>query len=195
MVNSPPKHEQIDCVPRFQAMQLTIRILWAPNPIQSNPIQYTIYIPLQNFLPPLPNTPYSIAVRNMLKQVLCISFLLFFCLIISSCKAQNKNNNRNNPTCASSCGNLDNITFPFRLKGDPKYCGHSNYELDCQNDNTILTLNSKKFHVLAISYHNFSIRVVDPGLDNNNSCSFPTYSVSYDDLQPIFRLQHSSSIY
>lgn len=119
----------------------------------------------------------------MSKQIFCIYFLLFFCLRISSCIARHKNY-RNNPACVpSSCGNLNNIAFPFRLKTDPKNCGHSDFELDCQNNHTILTLNSKKFRVQAITYNNFSIRVVDPGLDNDNSCSFPAYSsILYDDI-------------
>lgn len=100
------------------------------------------------------------------------------CLLICSCKAQN------NALCPpSSCGNLDNITYPFRLRDDPKNCGDSDFELDCQNNHPILTLNSKRFYVQAISYGNFTIRVVDPGLDNNNSCSLPINSaIRYDDV-------------
>ncbi|KAL3521628.1 hypothetical protein ACH5RR_019777 [Cinchona calisaya] len=116
----------------------------------------------------------------MSKQDLCTTFLLLISLVnIISSEAQNTNNN----CLPSSCGNLKNIAYPFRLKGDPKNCGHPNFELDCQNNQTILTLNSKKFHVQDITYDNFTIRLVDPGVDNNNSCSFPTYSsIRYDDL-------------
>ncbi|GMP24800.1 hypothetical protein CsSME_00001948 [Camellia sinensis var. sinensis] len=40
----------------------------------------------------------------------------------------------------SSCGNNDNITHPFRLKGDPKNCGDKRYELECVNNRTVLHL-------------------------------------------------------
>nr|XP_027110107.1 rust resistance kinase Lr10-like [Coffea arabica] len=115
-------------------------------------------------------------------QILCISFLLLFCCLII--KAQSTSNKNSDHGCVpSSCGNIKNIAYPFRLKGDPKNCGDPDFELDCQNNRTILTLNSKKFHVQAITYDNFTIRAVDPGVDNNDSCSFPTYaSIRYDDL-------------
>lgn len=114
----------------------------------------------------------------MSRTILGFSFLVVICLLICSCRAQN------NALCPpSSCGNLDNITYPFRLRGDPKNCGDSDFELDCQNNHAILTLNSKRFYVQAIAYDNFTIRVVDPGLDNNNSCSLPINSaILYDDV-------------
>lgn len=115
-------------------------------------------------------------------EILWISFLLLFCCLII--KGQSTNNKNSYHGCVpSSCGNLQNIAYPFRLKGDPKNCGEPDFELDCQNNRTILTLNSKKFHVQAITFDNFTIRAVDPGVDNSDSCSFPTYSsIQYDDL-------------
>ncbi|XP_027124022.1 rust resistance kinase Lr10-like [Coffea arabica] len=118
----------------------------------------------------------------MSKQSFCISLLLLFCLVVQSSSSRAQSSIHSPDSCIpSSCGNLHNISYPFRLKGDPKNCGDPSYELDCQNNRTILTLNSKKFHVQAITYENFTIRAVDPGVDNNDSCSFPTYS-SFDYL-------------
>ncbi|WVY90639.1 hypothetical protein V8G54_036153 [Vigna mungo] len=76
----------------------------------------------------------------------------------------------------SSCGKITNISYPFRLKGDPKVCGR--YELSCENNITVLSLLSGTFHVEAINYNNFTIRVVDPGLQPTNCSSLPRYSLS-----------------
>lgn len=123
--------------------------------------------------------------EKMSRTTLGFSFLLVICLLSCSCRAQN------NALCPpSSCGNMHDITYPFRLRGDPKNCGDSDFELDCQNNHAILTLNSKRFYVQAIDYDNFTIRVVDPGLDNNNSCSLPVNSaILYDDVPSLVYTQ------
>nr|GMD53697.1 LEAF RUST 10 DISEASE-RESISTANCE LOCUS RECEPTOR-LIKE PROTEIN KINASE-like 2.1 [Ipomoea batatas] len=47
------------------------------------------------------------------------------------------------------------------------------------NSNSIvLTLKSQKYFVQSINYNNFTIRVVDPGLQDNNLCSFPRYALA-----------------
>ncbi|XP_047963721.1 LEAF RUST 10 DISEASE-RESISTANCE LOCUS RECEPTOR-LIKE PROTEIN KINASE-like 2.4 [Salvia hispanica] len=82
----------------------------------------------------------------------------------------------------SSCGNLHNIGYPFRLKGDPKKCGNPRFELACENNVTSLSLNSHKYYVKAINYskhflfNNSTIRLVDASINKDNMCSFPTYS-------------------
>ncbi|KAA8533612.1 hypothetical protein F0562_030954 [Nyssa sinensis] len=82
---------------------------------------------------------------------------------------------------ASSCGNIHNISYPFRLKSDPQNCGLPLYELACESNRTILSLDSRKFYVRAITHENYSIRVVDPGLDKDNCSSFPLYSLYLDE--------------
>ncbi|XP_028084641.1 uncharacterized protein LOC114285753 [Camellia sinensis] len=43
----------------------------------------------------------------------------------------------------NSCGDVHNISFPFRLKSDPlDNCGDKNFELECQNNRTLLYLYS-----------------------------------------------------
>ncbi|KAG6429900.1 hypothetical protein SASPL_107956 [Salvia splendens] len=82
----------------------------------------------------------------------------------------------------SSCGNLHNIGYPFRLKGDPKKCGNPRFELACENNVTSLSLNSHKYYVKAINstktflFYNSTIRLVDASINKDNICSFPTYS-------------------
>ena len=77
----------------------------------------------------------------------------------------------------SSCGNIRNISYPFRLEGDPKNCGHPNYTLSCENNQTVLYLYAGKYYVRHIGYDNQTIRVVDPGILNNNDSFIPRYSL------------------
>lgn len=95
--------------------------------------------------------------------------LLHVCFI-SICAANE------NQTCRpSSCGDIRNISNPFRLKGDPSGCGDPNYELVCENNRTMLNLYSGKYYVAEINYKNYSIRIVDPGLDKGDCFSSPLY--------------------
>ncbi|XP_014521802.2 LEAF RUST 10 DISEASE-RESISTANCE LOCUS RECEPTOR-LIKE PROTEIN KINASE-like 2.2 [Vigna radiata var. radiata] len=79
---------------------------------------------------------------------------------------------------ASFCGKIANISRPFRLKGDPIHCGDRRYELNCENNVTVLNLYGKKYHVQAINYDNFTIRVVDPGVEEPSCSSLPRYLLS-----------------
>ncbi|XP_050277851.1 LEAF RUST 10 DISEASE-RESISTANCE LOCUS RECEPTOR-LIKE PROTEIN KINASE-like 2.4 isoform X1 [Quercus robur] len=79
----------------------------------------------------------------------------------------------------SSCGNIHNISYPFRLKSDPDICGDSRYELSCENNRTtVLYLFARKYHVQEINYNNYTIRVVDSGIWKDNYFSFPSYSLN-----------------
>ncbi|KAJ6959271.1 rust resistance kinase Lr10-like [Populus alba x Populus x berolinensis] len=84
--------------------------------------------------------------------------------------------------CApSSCGNIQNISYPFRLNTDPQSCGNYNYTLICENNiSTVLYLYSGKYYVQAIDYGNFTIRVVDASVQDN--CSIPRYSLAPDNF-------------
>ncbi|XP_034710499.1 rust resistance kinase Lr10-like [Vitis riparia] len=87
----------------------------------------------------------------------------------------------NQPCRPSSCGDIQNISNPFRLKGDPLGCGHPDppYELVCENNCTILY---GKYHVAEINYHNYTIRVVVAGLEKSNCFSLPLYSLTIGHL-------------
>ena len=81
--------------------------------------------------------------------------------------------------CSSSCGNIHNITFPFRLTTDPINCGISSYyELSCDNNRTVA---AKAYYVLAINYNNYTIRLVPSNMQKDNCSSLPTYpwGISY----------------
>ncbi|KAG5226491.1 receptor protein [Salix suchowensis] len=86
-------------------------------------------------------------------------------------------------SCApSSCGRIQNISHPFRLDTDPQNCGNYNYTLICENNNSaVLYLYSGKYYVQAIDYGNYTIRVVDAGVQDN-CCSIPRYSLAPDNF-------------
>ncbi|XP_048421957.1 LEAF RUST 10 DISEASE-RESISTANCE LOCUS RECEPTOR-LIKE PROTEIN KINASE-like 2.1 isoform X2 [Pyrus x bretschneideri] len=96
---------------------------------------------------------------------------LVLCFCGESCNAKDDSKS----SCTSSCGLIHNITYPFRLNDDPKKCGDRRYNLSCENNNTTVLdlLDYGKYYVQAINYKNKTIRLLDPGLDNNNCSSMP----------------------
>ncbi|XP_019195026.1 PREDICTED: uncharacterized protein LOC109188845 [Ipomoea nil] len=108
-------------------------------------------------------------------SLLVISGLVIYKLVIHF--SSHSNTTHCNP---SSCGSIHNISFPFRLNTDPKHCGNPHYQLTCEQNRTVLTLHySQKYYVQSINYDNYTIRVVDPDVqENNNMCSFPRYAVA-----------------
>ncbi|XP_073264274.1 LEAF RUST 10 DISEASE-RESISTANCEUS RECEPTOR-LIKE PROTEIN KINASE-like 2.4 isoform X3 [Populus alba] len=88
--------------------------------------------------------------------------------------------------CApSSCGNIHNISFPFRLSTDPNSCGDKKYELTCENNRPALYLNNGvKYYVQAIHYSNFTIRLVVADVQKDDCFSIPRHSLFLDDYLP-----------
>lgn len=81
-------------------------------------------------------------------------------------------NGEGNYCTPSSCGSIRNISYPFRLKGDPRRCGDHRYELECENNQTTLYYKSSKYYVKEIFYDTNlgakrygRIQVVDSSLD------------------------------
>ncbi|KAH6804777.1 hypothetical protein C2S51_033024 [Perilla frutescens var. frutescens] len=90
------------------------------------------------------------------------------------------------PCSPSACGGIRNISFPFRLKGDPSHCGDRRFELACENNFTTVYLSSNKYHVREIDYRNSTIRVADASLNDDvcsilmpSSAKFDYYDHSY----------------
>ncbi|KAI5394195.1 hypothetical protein KIW84_061045 [Lathyrus oleraceus] len=90
-----------------------------------------------------------------------------------TCDATITNNQTSCPP--SSCGKIKNIKHPFRLQNDPATCGDPRYELSCENNITTLTLFSGKYHVKSIDYKNYTVRLVDPGIEEGDCSSIPRY--------------------
>ncbi|KAK7859685.1 putative ring-h2 finger protein atl21a [Quercus suber] len=94
--------------------------------------------------------------------------VLLFALFHEACIAKGQSQN----CSSSSCGNLLNISYPFRLKGAPHQCGCDGFELDCENNRTSLLVDSVKLYVQEIDYVNHTIRLMDASL-HKNTCSIP----------------------
>ncbi|KAG6656002.1 LEAF RUST 10 DISEASE-RESISTANCE LOCUS RECEPTOR-LIKE PROTEIN KINASE-like 2.2 isoform X1 [Carya illinoinensis] len=103
------------------------------------------------------------------------ALIVFVLLLHQTCTAKDTSQ-----VCVpSSCGNIHNISHPFRLQGDPPNCGDSRYSLSCENNQTLLYLFSGIYYVKAIDYNNLTIRVVDPGINLEDDYSFiPRYFLS-----------------
>ncbi|KAJ8775176.1 hypothetical protein K2173_020180 [Erythroxylum novogranatense] len=90
--------------------------------------------------------------------------------------------------CNSSCGDIS-IRLPFRLRTDPKGCGFKSFELDCEdNQKMVLYLSSSaKYYVREINYIDFSIQVVDTGVQKDNCSSFPHHPLMRNQLSSLYR--------
>ncbi|KAM1263041.1 hypothetical protein ACFX13_028764 [Malus domestica] len=125
---------------------------------------------------------------------LILAFLLLgFCS--ETCNAKDDTSAK---SCTSSCGHIHNISYPFRLNHDPKYCGNVSHTLSCESNITVLDIpSSGKYYVQAINYNNNTIRLLDPGLANTNCSSMPQNIPPNPNLDPYGRYFSwpSTSIY
>ncbi|KAL6615418.1 hypothetical protein ACP70R_037688 [Stipagrostis hirtigluma subsp. patula] len=74
-----------------------------------------------------------------------------------------------------SCGDLHNISYPFRRPGDPPECGVQAYELVCSSSKAIIRINTGTYYVTSINYTGSSFWVVDVNLDMHSSCPLPRW--------------------
>ncbi|GAU21214.1 hypothetical protein TSUD_11310 [Trifolium subterraneum] len=113
-----------------------------------------------------------------MESFLCfLQFVMVIVLILLHHNHQTCDAISNNQTYCprSSCGKITNINHPFRLKDDPTTCGDKRYELSCENNMTVLTLFSGKYYVKSINYNNYTIRLVDPEIQEEDCSSIPRY--------------------
>ncbi|KAI4332843.1 hypothetical protein L6164_017721 [Bauhinia variegata] len=87
---------------------------------------------------------------------------------------------RPSSACTSSCGKLNNITYPFLVHGDdPKKCGSGfyRYEIYCENNVAMVSLRSVgKYYVEEINHADATIRLVDPAFHRQQNYSYlPLY--------------------
>ncbi|WCJ33262.1 Protein kinase family protein [Euphorbia peplus] len=120
------------------------------------------------------------------RLLLLVSSLLIFS---STTSVQSRRTLQEN--CSSSCGDIT-INYPFRLTTDPQLCGDPDYELSCQNNQTLLNFHSGKYFIKQINYLSHMIRLVDFNLASEN-CSLPYSSLSVDDLRDGSRYRGSVS--
>ena len=99
-----------------------------------------------------------------------LTALIVLVLVHKTCSTKNTHR------CApSSCGKIQNISYPFRLKGDPETCGDPRYELVCENNQAAFDLLGGKYYVQKINYNNYTIRVVDSGIQKENYSYTPEF--------------------
>ena len=67
------------------------------------------------------------------------------------------------------------------MKSDPETCGDLRYSLSCENNLTVLYLfeGQSKYYVQEINYNNYTIQIVDSGIQKDNYSSTPTYSLNH----------------
>ncbi|VVA18046.1 PREDICTED: rust resistance kinase Lr10 [Prunus dulcis] len=113
-------------------------------------------------------------------SVLYSVLLIFLCFV----RVQVQARYHKQANCSRSCGEIQIIKYPFRLKGDPSGCGDPDYEFSCVDDRTILEIFPGKFYVHNISYNDQILRLVDVNFANG-SCSLPSGSVlsAYGDVK------------
>lgn len=123
-----------------------------------------------------------------MRVVIILVIAVTSCLILGATNCRGHQETR---SCSSACGNIQDIHYPFQLTGDPipNSYPHSGYELACENNRTILNLNSNTYFVLSIAYANFSMRIFDPGLEKKNySSPFPLHNLMPEDLDIKYHL-------
>jgi len=122
---------------------------------------------------------FSRVLRHLFGAYAALPFLV----ILSShhsCSARMKTNNYCAP---SSCGNIHNISYPFRLNADPESCGNKLFELACENNiRPTLYLDMVKYYVQAINYSNFTIRLVEAAVQKDDCFSIPHHSITEDQV-------------
>ncbi|GLT57323.1 hypothetical protein SLA2020_303030 [Shorea laevis] len=120
---------------------------------------------------------------------LVLTTLVVVVLVHQTCSAED-----GHLCAASSCGDIHNISYPFRLQHDPQNCGDRNYTLFCENNRTVLNLFAGKYYVRQINYNNYTIRVVDSGIDQ---VFIPRYflnrhNFSYEDPYALYQRSSDS---
>lgn len=76
--------------------------------------------------------------------------------------------------CPFSCGNLGDVSYPFRRRGDPLWCGSQSYELDCSDSKAVIRIDNATYYVTHINQRDSEFLVVDTDL-GNNSCPLPRW--------------------
>ncbi|KAM0891075.1 hypothetical protein ACQ4PT_026625 [Festuca glaucescens] len=86
-----------------------------------------------------------------------------------------------------SCGHLQDISYPFRRRGDPRGCGVEAYELVCTSNKATIHINTGTYYVTAINYTDSYFWVMDPNYDTNSSCPLPLWNhLPYSDYHGKF---------
>ncbi|KAI4313888.1 hypothetical protein L6164_026834 [Bauhinia variegata] len=78
-----------------------------------------------------------------------------------------------------SCGDGQNISFPFFIKEQPAFCGYPNFGLSCDNNgHPVLNLSNTNYTIQEILYQKASIRLSDAVFSISNSTGCDTLQVA-----------------
>lgn len=105
-------------------------------------------------------------------------FLVHFMVAVLAVDVQGRHDITDNSryTCSPFyCGHLQDVQYPFRLQGDPWWCGSPSYELTCTDSNATIQINTGTYFVTEIDYKYSSFWVVDANLDMSSSCPLPRW--------------------
>jgi len=91
-----------------------------------------------------------------------------------------------------NCGGVS-IRYPFYsrtgdlLGNSSSYCGYPGLEIQCEEDQAFLELESGKYTVTHIDYHNLTVQLVDPEvLDGRNGCPRTDHNVTLRSFEWLF---------
>ena len=72
-----------------------------------------------------------------------------------------------------SCGQLRDVSPPFRRRGDPPGCGVPSYELVCTDAKASIRIGSGTYDVVSINYNDSTFWVVEADWGTQSSCLLP----------------------
>ncbi|KAL2321174.1 hypothetical protein Fmac_030143 [Flemingia macrophylla] len=78
-----------------------------------------------------------------------------------------------------SCGKFSNISYPFWRSGQPDYCGHPKFKLDCQKDNVVIDIMSQAFRVTHIDQTSKLLKIAKVDL-LPDPCTIDYFNVTLD---------------
>ncbi|XP_058725126.1 LEAF RUST 10 DISEASE-RESISTANCE LOCUS RECEPTOR-LIKE PROTEIN KINASE-like 2.1 [Vicia villosa] len=136
----------------------------------------------------------TLSTSSSMQSILCF-FKKFMVVVLlhQTCEATISTTNNQTYCPPSSCGEITNIKHPFRLKNDPKTCGDPRYEFSCENNKTTLKLFSGKYYVKSINYNNYTIRVVDAGIEENNCSAVPRYFLTASNFTSYYNYNYQGN--
>ncbi|KEH26986.1 wall-associated receptor kinase carboxy-terminal protein [Medicago truncatula] len=84
-------------------------------------------------------------------------------------------------SCAPfSCGNFTNVSYPFwSVNNQPSYCGHPNFNLDCEHGNLTIEIKSQKFHIIDINQTSRLLRIARLDLWSNDAATIVSCPKKY----------------
>ncbi|KAB1671243.1 hypothetical protein [Gossypium barbadense] len=120
-----------------------------------------------------------------------VAMFISFQILVCMCSTDT----RNAPECNKpfNCGIVKEISYPFRQKGSPAYCGKPGFELFCEGGNPMITISSRTYQLLV---YNTTLRslTLEP-MSNTDSVLCPRRLVNTSlNLSPFRALWNTQNI-